>query len=189
MLNLFWAYLQLSVPSLQKRREGRVFPLRFHWKRCWRNRLRLLWSCHLAFGHRAEFHAPGSTTPNTHYQSALLLGRHELRYTHAVQKKSRTNKQVLAVNATYKHWQNLGRTYSSHIETSNFWRPYTSRKKRLYLTLTHSLNHETKKSHWKNSISVKSKQFKLRKHIKLACICSSKISYPGISVIILFSSQ
>ena len=111
MLNLFWAYLQLSVPSLQKRREGRVFPLRFHWKRCWRNRLRLLWSCHLAFGHRAEFHAPGSTTPNTHYQSALLLGRHELRYTHAVQKKSRTNKQVLAVNATYKHWQNLQFTY------------------------------------------------------------------------------
>lgn len=184
MLNLFWAYLQLLVPSLQKRREGRVFPLRFHWKRCWRNRLRLLWSCHLAFGHQAEFHALGSTTPNTHYQSALLLGRHELRYTHAVQKKSRTNKQVLAVNATYKHWQNLQFTYRNF----KFLTPLHLEEKKALLNFNLFTKSRNKKNHWKNWISVKSKQFKLRKHIKLACICSSKISYPGRSVMILFSS-
>ena len=80
--------------------------------------------------------------------------------------------------------QNLQFTYRN----LKFLTPLHLEEKRLYLILTHSLNHETKKNHWKNSISVKSKQFKLRKHIKLACICSSKISYPGRSVIILFSS-
>ena len=89
------------------------------------------------------------------------------------------NLQTLA-----KPGQNLQFTYRN----LKFLTPLHLEEKRLYLILTHSLNHETKKNHWKNSISVKSKQFKLRKHIKLACICSSKISYPGRSVIILFSS-
>jgi len=37
----------------------------------------------MASGRLAEYHVQGSTIPNMHYQSALQLGLHEWRYTHA----------------------------------------------------------------------------------------------------------
>jgi hypothetical protein len=37
----------------------------------------------IASGHRAEYRVQGSTVPNMHCQSALHLGRHGWRYTHA----------------------------------------------------------------------------------------------------------
>ena len=73
------------VPNRQIQLGEHVFLRQFHWRKCWKNRHRLQWSCRWAFVHRAEFHAPNSTVPNRHYQSALRLGQHELKYTHAVE--------------------------------------------------------------------------------------------------------
>ena len=64
----------------------RAFQRRFHWRRCWRNRLHLRSSCHSASDHRAGFRARGSTTPSRHFPSALRLGRHVRLYIHAVKK-------------------------------------------------------------------------------------------------------
>lgn len=107
-LCLFRTHRQLLVPSRQKRREGRAFLLRFHWKKCWRNRPRLRWSCRSAFGHQAEFHALSSKVPNRHYQSVLRLGRRELRYTRAEKKREKVEKS----------FQNCRYTCSSPSETA-----------------------------------------------------------------------
>ena len=84
---LFKTDLQPLVPNQRRRREERAFPLRFRWKRCWMNRLRLRWSCRSAFGHQAEFHAPSNTIPNRHCQSALRPVQREQRCTHAKKKE------------------------------------------------------------------------------------------------------
>ena len=84
---LFKTDLQPLVPNQRRRREERAFLLRFRWKRCWMNRLRLRWSCRSAFGHQAEFHALSNTIPNRHCQSALRPVQREQRCTHAKKKE------------------------------------------------------------------------------------------------------
>ena len=76
-------YQRQLVPNQQRRREERVFLLQSRWKMCWRNHLLHRLSCHWAFDHQAEFHAPSSTTPNKRYQSALRLGQRGQKYTRA----------------------------------------------------------------------------------------------------------
>ena len=112
VIGLFKTYLLPLVPNQQKRREERAFLLRFHWKRCWKNRLRLQWSCRSAFGHRAEFHAPSNTIPNKHCQSALRPVQRELRCTHA--KKENENELENRFKAT-REW----RYYLQYLERNS----------------------------------------------------------------------
>jgi len=125
VLGLFKTYLLPLVPNQQKRREEHAFLLRFRWKRCWKNRLRLQWSCRSAFGHQAEFHAPSNTIPNKHCQSALRPVQRELRCTHAKKetenelenrfKVTREWRCLLTVpRAQLSRWRRVGEFYGKN---------------------------------------------------------------------------
>ena len=90
--SVVYTHQQLLALNQRTRRGERVFLLQSRWKTCWRNRLLRRLSCRSAFGHQAEFHVPGSTTPNKRFQSELRLDQRGLKYTHAlfgVQSKKR----------------------------------------------------------------------------------------------------
>lgn len=74
------------APGPRRRLWGRAFPLRSHWRKCWRNRPHLRLSCHWASVHRAGFHVPGSKAPSRRCRSERQPVRRAPRYTHAAGK-------------------------------------------------------------------------------------------------------
>jgi hypothetical protein len=72
----------------------------------------------MASARLAEYHVPGSTIPNMHYQSALQLGPRGWRYTHAETQIIHVTAALPTKNSAYfnfyeyaarksKSWQNL----------------------------------------------------------------------------------
>jgi len=78
-----FTYQLLWVPNPQKLPLAHVFLHQSHWRMCWNCHHRPPGFCQMASGRLAEYHVPGSTIPNMHCQSALQLGPHGWRYTHA----------------------------------------------------------------------------------------------------------
>ena len=69
-------HLQLLARGQQTQPWGRACLPRSRWRRCWKNRPLLQWSCHWASDRRAGFHVPDSTVPSRHCPSGLRPGRH-----------------------------------------------------------------------------------------------------------------
>ena len=97
-------YQLQRVPNPWRQHEVRVSQHQSHWRKCWRNRLHLQWSCHWASVHRAGCHVPSSTTPNTRFRSGNLLVRRGLRYTHA---KCEKCKNIPEIRLPWMHYENF----------------------------------------------------------------------------------
>jgi hypothetical protein len=52
---------------------GRVFRLRFHWRKCWRHHHLLLWSYQMAFVHQVKFRVPNRIIPSKRFRLIYLL--------------------------------------------------------------------------------------------------------------------